>query len=366
MLVSIMKAKDILKGICFILVFLFVSNSSSAEVREYNLLIRYQNVNFTGRDVEAMTINGSIPGPILRFKKGDIARIHVRNEMDVETSIHWHGILLPNLQDGVPYLTTPPVLPGTTYTYEFPIKHSGTYWYHSHTGLQEQRGVFGSIVIEPGEPGIKTDLDYVVVLSDWTDEDPDEVLRTLKSGSEYYALKKGSMQSFTGALKADALPDILRRSLMRMPPMDISDVAYDRFLVNGKPSETFVARPGQNIRLRIINAAASTYFYLQFAGGTMRVVSADGVDVQPVDIGRFLIAVAETYDVIITVPENGAYEFRATAFPAAGASSPINASEFSSNFSLLLNTPSTSVSEILFFTFRHACRQTYSQYHKSF
>jgi FtsP/CotA-like multicopper oxidase with cupredoxin domain len=304
----------------FILVILFSSTASSA-IREYDLVISYQIVNITGRDVQAMTINDSIPGPTLRFNEGDIARIHVSNEMDVETSIHWHGILLPNLQDGVPYVTTPPILPGTTFTYEFPIKHSGTYWYHSHTGLQEQRGVFGSIVIKPVTPSVKTYIDHVVVISDWTDENPDEVLRILKSGSEYYSLKKGSVQSLAGAIKANAFPDVLNRSWMRMPPMDISDIAYDRFLINGKPSAVLDALPGQTVRLRIINAAASTYFYLQFAGGHMKIVSADGVDVQPVHMDRFLIAVAETYDVIITVPENGAYELRATAQDGSGYTS---------------------------------------------
>jgi FtsP/CotA-like multicopper oxidase with cupredoxin domain len=285
------------------------------------LVIRYQSVNFTGRDVQAMTINNAIPGPTLRFKEGEIARIHVRNEMDVETSIHWHGILLPNLQDGVPYLTTPPILPGTTYTYEFALKHSGTYWYHSHTGLQEQRGIFGSIVIEPAVPSEKSDIDHVVIFSDWTNENPDEVLRTLKSGSDYYSLQKSSMQSLSGAIRADALRDVLRRSWTRMPPMDISDVAYDRFLVNGQLSAILEARPGVTVRLRIINASASTYFYLQYAGGSMRVVSADGIDVKHVDMKRFLIAVAETYDVIITVPHSGAHEFRATAQDGSGHTS---------------------------------------------
>lgn len=307
--------------IFIVIVFFFLPGISLAEVREYSLVISYQNVNFTGRDAQAMTINGSIPGPTLRFKVGDLARIHVRNEMDVETSMHWHGILLPNLQDGVPYVTTPPTLPGTTFTYEFPIKHSGTYWYHSHTGLQEQRGVFGSIVIEPEVQSVKADIDHVVVLSDWTDENPDEVLRTLKSGNDYYSLKKGSMQSLIGAVKADALPEALKRSWMRMPPMDISDVAYDKFLVNGQPSAILKARPGETVRLRIINASASTYFYLQFAGGSMRVIAADGMDVEPVDMKRFLIAVAETYDVIITMPDKGAYEFRATAQDGSGHAS---------------------------------------------
>jgi CopA family copper-resistance protein len=309
------------KIVFLVLFFLFLSTIASAAVREYNLIISYQNVNITGRDVQAMTINDTIPGPTLKFQIGDTARIHVRNELDEETSIHWHGILLPNLQDGVPYLTTPPILPGTTFTYEFPIKHSGTYWYHSHTGLQEQRGVFGSIVIEPEIPDISTDLDHVVMLSDWTDENPDEVLRTLKSGNDYYSLKKGSMQSISGAVKANALKDVIKRSLIRMPPMDISDIAYDRFLVNGQPSSTLDARTGQTVRLRIINGAASTYFYIEFAGEKMRVVSADGVNIEPVHLQRFLIGVAETYDVIITVPEGGSYELRATAQDGSGYAS---------------------------------------------
>jgi FtsP/CotA-like multicopper oxidase with cupredoxin domain len=305
---------------CFFIILLF-SNPASAATREYTLIINYKGVNLTGDTVKAMVINDSIPGPTLRFKEGDVAKIYVINDMDVETSIHWHGILLPNLQDGVPYLTTPPILPDTTNTYEFPITHSGTYWYHSHTGLQEQRGVFGSIVIEPSEPSISSDQDYVVVLSDWTDENPDEVLRTLKSGNDYYSLKKGSIQSVLGAIKANALKDVMKRSWMRMPPMDISDIAYDRFLVNGQPSATLDASPGQRVRLRIINASASTYFYLNFAGGDMRVVSSDGVDMEPINMKRFLIAVAETYDVIVTIPESGAHELRATSQDGSGHAS---------------------------------------------
>jgi FtsP/CotA-like multicopper oxidase with cupredoxin domain len=313
------KMKTILFSL--VLILLSLSSLSFAEVREYNLVISYQTVNFTGRDVQAMTINGSIPGPTLKFVIGDTARIHVRNEMDVETSIHWHGILLPNFQDGVPYVTTPPIKPGTTFTYEFPIKHSGTYWYHSHTGLQEQRGVYGSIVIEAKDPPVKADIDHVVVLSDWTDEDPDEVLRTLKSGSDYYSLKKGSMQSLSGAIKADALENVLKRSWQRMPPMDISDIGYDHFLMNGQPSQSLNVLPGQKVRLRIINASASTYFYLEYAEGDMQVIAADGLNVKPLRLKRFLIAVAETYDVVITVPGNRKYEFRATAQDGSGYTS---------------------------------------------
>ncbi|MFC1491404.1 multicopper oxidase domain-containing protein [Nitrospinota bacterium] len=301
--------------------FSLFGSAALADVREYELVIGYRTVDFTGRKVKAMSINGSIPGPTLRFREGDFARIRVNNAMDVETSVHWHGVLLPNRQDGVPYLTTPPIKPGTTHTFEFPIIHSGTYWYHSHTGLQEQRGVYGSIVIEPKHKRIHTDRDHVVVLSDWTDENPDEVLRTLKRGSEYYSIKKDSVQSLLGAIQNNALGDVFRRSLMRMPPMDVSDVAYDKFLANGSPETELNAQPGETVRLRIINASASTYFYLQFAGGPTEIVSADGMDVSPVKLDRMLMAIAETYDVLVRIPRSGAFEFRATAQDGSGHTS---------------------------------------------
>ncbi|HSO71154.1 MAG TPA: multicopper oxidase domain-containing protein [Thermodesulfobacteriota bacterium] len=163
---------------------------------EYELTIAQQEVNITGRPTWGMTINGGIPGPTLYFREGDTARIHVHNRMKEDTSIHWHGMLVPPNMDGVPYVSFPPIQPGATFTYEFPIRQSGTYWYHSHTGLQEQRGVYGSIAIEPHEGKLRqADRDHVVVLSDWTDEKPHEVLRTLKRGSEWFGIQKGSGQS---------------------------------------------------------------------------------------------------------------------------------------------------------------------------
>lgn len=296
--------------------------SGFAGIVEYDLNITYKTLNITGKNVKAMAINDSIPGPTLRFREGDVARIRFKNSMDVATSVHWHGILLPYRQDGVPYVTNPPIEPGETKSFEFTIRQAGTYWFHSHTGLQEQRGVYGSIVITPKEgERVFSDRDKVIVLSDWTDENPDEILRTLKSGSDYYSLKKGTMQSLLGAAKKGALMDVMKRSLMRMPPMDVSDVAYDAFLANGKVETTIPAKPGEKIRLRFINAATATYFYLQFAGGPVQIVSADGKDVQPVNVDRFLMIVAETYDLIVTVPENGSYEFRATAQDGSGHTS---------------------------------------------
>ncbi|MGE5238188.1 MAG: multicopper oxidase domain-containing protein [Chloroflexota bacterium] len=288
---------------------------------EYTLTIEKSTVRITGKEANAMTINGETPGPTLRFKEGDMARIHVRNAMDVATSIHWHGVLVPPGMDGVPFVSFPPIAPGTTFTYEFPVRQSGTYWYHSHSDLQEQLGVHGSIVIERAGDSRREDRDYVVFLSDWTDEDPREVLRTLKRGSEWHAITKKSGQSIFGAARLGMLGDYFVRELQRMPPMDISDVSYDRFLANGKPETTLTAQPGETVRLRIIDGSATTYFYLEFAGGPMTIIAADGQDVVPAEEKRFLIAVAETYDVLIRIPPSGMYEFRATAHDGSGHAS---------------------------------------------
>jgi CopA family copper-resistance protein len=296
--------------------------SAFAEIVEYDLDIARQDVNITGNSVPAMTINGAIPGPTLRFKEGDYARIHVHNKMDVETSIHWHGLLVPPGMDGVPYISFPPIAPGTTFTYEFPIRQSGTYWYHSHTSLQEQSGVYGSIIIEPKQNIRHADRDYVVLFSDWTDENPYAVNRTLKRGSEWYALEKGSGQSIMGAMRLGMFGDYFTRELQRMPPMDIADVAYDRFLANGRPETTPLhAEPGEIVRLRIIDGSATTYFHLEYAGGPMTIIAADGLDVEPVIESRFLISVAETYDVLVHIPQSGSYELRATAHDGSGYAS---------------------------------------------
>lgn len=191
-----------MKKICyaFMLVFFYVNtaftqnegNTDNLPVHEYTLTIKEEMVNKAGKEVKGMTVNGTIPGPTLEFIEGEYAVIYVKNEMSVETSVHWHGILLPNIQDGVPYLSTPPIKPGTTFKYEFPIKQSGTYWYHSHTMLQEQSGVFGSLLINPKEKTLDYDKDLVLMLSDWTNEKPVNVMRNLKRGNEWYGIKKGT------------------------------------------------------------------------------------------------------------------------------------------------------------------------------
>lgn len=294
-------------------IFLIAQGQLQAATVEYDLTIARQKVSITGKPVWGMTINGGIPGPTLRFREGDLARIRVRNLMDVDTSIHWHGLLVPPDMDGVPYLSFPPIGPGATFTYEFLIRQSGTYWYHSHTSLQDQSGLYGALVIEPRQKAPAPARDHVILLSDWTDEDPHRVNRTLKRGSEWYALEKGSAQSILGAARLGMLGDYFTRELQRMPAMDIADVAYDRFLANGKPESTLPAAPHETVRLRIIDGSATTYFHLEFAGGPLTIVAADGQDVEPVEVDRLLIAVAETYDVLVTLPDTGAYELRATA-----------------------------------------------------
>ncbi len=306
-------------------IFLLTALIAHARVVEYDLTIAREN--FTPgnglKAISALTVNGGIPGPTLRFREGDTARIRVHNHLKrEETSVHWHGIVLPVAQDGVPGVTTPAIQPGSTHDFEFKLLHSGTYWYHSHTALQEQSGVYGSIVVEPadGEP-VKSDRDHVVVLSDWTLEKPEEVMRSLRRDSDWYELKKGSIQSLAGAAKAGALGDFFEREKSRMPAMDISDVAYDAFLANGKTAIHLPGKNGETVRLRFINAGASTYFYLQSATGPLRIVAADGPPVKPLSIDRLLTGMAETYDVIVKIPPQGKWEIRATSQDGSGHAS---------------------------------------------
>ena len=296
--------------------------SASAKTVEYNLTIGSQEMNITGEPVMAMTINGGIPGPTLRFTEGDTAVMNVTNTMKVPTTVHWHGLLVPPGMDGVPFISYLPIKPGVTFTYRFPIRQSGTYWYHSHSGFQEQKGVFGSIVILPREGMRGADKEHVVVVSDWTNNNPKEILRNLRRGSEYFGVEKRTAQSVLGAVKTGKLGEYFQREAMRMPAMDLADVAYDGFLVNGKTEETFSAKAGQTIRLRVIDGSASTFFHLTYAGGPMTIVAADGQAVEPVKMMTpILMGVAETYDVLVKVPAVGTYEFRATAHDGSGHSS---------------------------------------------
>ncbi len=295
----------------------------TAETISYDLTIAETQLAPAGKQRTALTINGSIPGPTLRFTEGDEAQITVRNGLPKgQTSLHWHGLLVPNSEDGVPYLTTPPIEAGDSRVYQFKLRQSGTYWYHSHTGLQEQRGVYGSIVVTPrGGERVRSSQDHVLVLSDWTDEKPKEVMRTLMRGSEWYAIKKGNAQSISGAAKAGKLADYFAREKVRMAAMDVADVFYDAFLINGKNRSRISAKPGEQVRLRLINAGASTYFYAHSATGPLTIIAADGMDVVPVKVDRLLMGMAETYDVLVAMPSEGAFEFRTTAQDNSGHAS---------------------------------------------
>ncbi len=291
------KGGDSMKKI-FLTLYMVLSIVALGRVGEYEIDIAYTEVNLTGTPVMAMTLNGGIPGPTLEFTEGDTLRVTFNNHMETESSIHWHGLLLPNDQDGVPYLTTPPIEPGTSFTYEFPLIQSGTYWYHSHTGLQEQRGVYGSIVIHPREK--QKMEEYVVVISDWIDEDPLQVLKNLKKDGDYYALKRERVQSWERFIREDRVGERIMGALMRMGPMDLSDVGYDAYLINGREHTSLEGIPeGTPVKLRIINAAASSYFILSYSNGNMKVVAADGKDVIPIEMDEILMGVAETYDVIV-------------------------------------------------------------------
>jgi CopA family copper-resistance protein len=290
-------------------------------VKEYNLTLEQKEMTLGGVTANGMTINGSIPGPTLEFNEGDLAIINVTNKMDEETSVHWHGLILPNFYDGVPYLTTPPIEPGTTFQYRIPINQSGTYWYHSHTLLQEQKGVYGSIIIHPKEKTLDYDKDLVVVLSDWTNEKPMNVLRNLKRANEWYQVKKGTSVPLSRVIKEGALGAQFKFWRDRMEGADITDIYYPAFLSNGKRVAEYPKfKAGEKIRLRFINASASSYYWVDFGGGNPMIVSGDGVDVEPVHKSRFLFAVAETYDVIVTIPE-GTLEITATAQDGSGNTS---------------------------------------------
>lgn len=300
----------------------------------YHLYISDTIVNYTGKFRHAIAVNGSLPGPTLTFTEGDTAVIYVHNEMMMATSVHWHGLIVPNRYDGVSYLTSPPIAPMQTYVATFPIVQNGTYWYHSHTMLQEQVGLYGAIVIHKREAasGASTsgsgaersvvEKEQTVLLSDWTDERPYEVQRSLHYATEWYAIRKGSVQDYAAAIRQGYFKTKLANEWKRMLPMDVSDVAYDRYLVNGRPRDDQPRfHAGDRVRLRIINGSSSTYFWLRYGGGKMTVVASDGKDVVPVEVDRMIVGVSETYDVVVTVGASGSYEFQATAEDRTGSAS---------------------------------------------
>ncbi|XHF34802.1 copper resistance system multicopper oxidase [Pseudomonas chlororaphis] len=294
---------------------------------DFELFIGETPVNFTGQPRTALTINGSLPGPLLRWREGDTVTLRVRNRLKDSTSIHWHGILLPANMDGVPGLSFKGIEPGGVYVYQFKVRQHGTYWYHSHSGLQEQAGVYGPLVIDAREPEpFQYDREYVVMLSDWSDEDPASLMKTLKKQSDYYNFHKRTVGDFIhdvgekgwGATVADRT----MWAQMKMNPTDIADVsgATYTFLMNGHAPDdnwTGLFRPGEKLRLRLINGSAMSYFDVRIPGLKMTVVAADGLHVKPVSVDELRIAVAETYDVIVE-PAADAYTLFAQAMDRTG------------------------------------------------
>lgn len=301
--------------------------ASSAFAGTYRLEIAQQTVNITGKPLKKITVNGTIPGPTLRFTEGEDVTVNVTNHMDVPTSVHWHGLLLPNSMDGVPgFGGFPGIAPHETFTYRFKIRQSGTYWYHAHSGSQEQAGHYGSIVITPkGKDQIKADKDYVVLLSDFPEEDSDAILSNLKMDSGYYNYAKRTVGDFFSDVKTKGFKEAWQFAKdwghMRMSPTDLSDVSGYTFLVNGKTPDqnwTGIFKPGEKIRLRFINASAMSIYDVRIPGLKMSVVSSDGQNVEPVPVDEFRFGVAETYDVIVNPTEDKAYTIAAEPIDRTG------------------------------------------------
>ena len=349
------------KSILFLLVSFFSISSMAAE-RYYDLRIKNITANFTGVDVKhALGISqtfptpkeAAIPAPTLRFRLGDDAVITVHNDTDEPATLHWHGLLVPYKQDGPQFSNTKIIEPNSKHIFRFPIRHTGTYWYHSHTQLQEQRGLYGAIVIEEDQPIEEVDHDYVFVMSDWVNEHPMDVLYNLKKDGHYYGLKKSDMKkavvrnyveslseedqiknahllkkdflgTILGAYQNGNLGKYIDGEVSRMGPMDFSDVGYDAYLINGKIKSMLKnVRHGEKVRFRIINASASTYFYFNIGNKrNFKVITKDGMPVQPVKVNELLVGIAETYDVIFEVPHMmKKFEAKITAQDRTGSSS---------------------------------------------
>ena len=288
-----------------------IPNNTPPRTVRYDLYIADTTVNFTGKSKRAIAVNGQIPMPTLTFTEGDTAEIYVHNKLKEETSLHWHGLFLPNKMDGVPFLTQMPIKPGATYLYKFPIIQHGTHWYHSHSGLQEQLGLYGSFIMNKRE---EWDIPTIpVIISEWLDMKPDEAHRSLHAATDWFAVQKGAEQTYSEAIKLGWFKTKVKNEWKRMNAMDLTDIYYDSLLINGRNQ---IYQPqfkaGDKVRLRIANGGASDYFWLSYSGGKITVVATDGNDVEPVEVDRLIIAVSETYDVVVTIPENKSYEFLAT------------------------------------------------------
>jgi CopA family copper-resistance protein len=321
----------------------------------FKLSFDYQTVNFTGRDRIATAINGSVPAPVLRWKQGERVTLDVTNNMAVDSSIHWHGLILPSAMDGVPDISDDfkGIKPGETFRYEFDVKQSGTYWYHSHSGFQEQTGAYGAIIIDPIEPFYTSyEREHVVVLSDWSDEDPEDIYAKLKKMSHYYNTRERTTSELWNEIQQNGLSQTWNdRGMwndMRMSDRDISDVTgYTyTYLMNGNtPADnwTGIFKKGERLLLRIINASAMTLFDVRIPGLKMTVVAADGQYVEPISVDEFRIGVAETYDVLVTPDDDMAYAVFAQSIDRSGYA----VGRLTSDISLQADSPSMDAAPIL-------------------
>ena len=321
-----------------------VNEQAELSGNHFDLLIEEVAVNYTGRPAVATAINGSVPGPLLRWREGDTVTLRVTNRLRQPTSIHWHGIRSPADMDGVPGLSFPGINPGDTFVYRIPVRQYGSYWYHSHSSFQEQTGHYGPLIIEPRERDpIRFDREYVIMLSDWTDETPETVLSNLKQFSSYYNFHQRTIGTFLSDVSTQgfgpSLSDRLMWGEMNMSPTDILDVsgATYTYLINGRPPATnwtALFREGERIRLRFINAGAMSIFDVRIPNLPMSIVQADGNDIEPLTVDEFRFGPAETYDVIVRPQAGTAYTIfaqaedrtgyaRATLAPRYGMSAPI-------------------------------------------
>ncbi|HRX71116.1 MAG TPA: copper resistance system multicopper oxidase [Candidatus Competibacteraceae bacterium] len=300
--------------------------AATAQAATYDLTIGKTPVNFTGQPRQAITVNGQLPAPLLRFQEGEEVVLNVTNALDTDSSLHWHGFILPYTMDGAPGFGFAGIKPGETFSYRFKIQQSGTYWYHSHSDLQEQAGLYGPIIIEPTRPEpYKYDRDYVIMLSDWTDQAPRTVMSKLKKQSDYYNYSQQTVADFFREANAQGWDAALQNRLdwgqMRMMATDIADVAGYTFLVNGRTPEqnwSGLFKPGERVRLRLINGSAMSIFDVRIPGLKMTVVQADGNNVTPTPVDELRISVAETYDVIVQPQDDQAYTLFAESLDRTG------------------------------------------------
>lgn len=314
-------------GLVFALWFSMFWACGGARADTYTLAVGSKGVDLIGAQQTAIVANDSLPGPTLRWREGEEVTLKVINRLREATSIHWHGIVLPYRMDGVPGISFAGIPPGQSFTYRFRLKQNGTYWYHGHSGMQEQQGLFGALIVDPARPEAPVERDYVLLLSDWPEADPHRTHARLKKQADYYNFQKRTVVDFFNDIRArgfaDTVSDRLDWGQMRMEPTDLADVtgATYHYLVNGQTPAmnwTGLFGAGDRIRLRIINASAMTHFDVRIPGLSMRVIAADGQAVMPIDVDEFRIAVAETYDVLVKPQADRAYRIFAEAMDRSG------------------------------------------------